>query len=170
ARSRGKPRRPRDRDLSLRPHRGQRSRQSAGELPRPKRSCRFLRRLQHVAGLAGDGMAHVLARPLRHDARDEMDRLRQAERAVDGKPPGASTNTLPNTVTDNSVDSRVYLSWSGSYDFPRADGRALQVFWVVNNLLDRDPPVAPGGNLYPTNPVFFDTIGRRFRAGVRFAF
>ncbi|MFO7287071.1 MAG: TonB-dependent receptor [Gammaproteobacteria bacterium] len=85
-------------------------------------------------------------------------------------PPGASTNTLPNTVTDNSVDSRVYLSWSGSYDFPRADGRALQVFWVVNNLLDRDPPVAPGGNLYPTNPVFFDTIGRRFRAGVRFAF
>ena len=85
-------------------------------------------------------------------------------------PPGAPTNTLPMTVTDNSVDSRYYLTWSGSYDFPRSSGRALQIFWVVNNLLDRDPPVAPGGNLYPTNPVFFDTLGRRFRAGVRLAF
>ncbi|HEY5565914.1 MAG TPA: TonB-dependent receptor [Gammaproteobacteria bacterium] len=86
-------------------------------------------------------------------------------------PPGSPTNTLPFTVTDNSVDDRYYLTWSGSYDFPRSnEDSGLQVFWVVNNLLDEDPPVAPGGNLYPTNPVFFDTIGRRFRAGVRLNF
>jgi len=36
--------------------------------------------------------------------------------------------------------------------------------------LDKDPAVAPGGNAFPTNPVFFDTIGRRLRAGVRFNF
>ena len=35
-----------------------------------------------------------------------------------------------------------------------------------------DPPIAPGGgggggSNYPTNPVFFDTFGSRFRAGVR---
>jgi outer membrane receptor protein involved in Fe transport len=86
-------------------------------------------------------------------------------------PPGAPTNQLANTVNDNSVDDAYYLSWSGSYDFPRAgQDSALQVFWVVNNLLDEEPAVAPGGNAYPTNPVFFDTIGRRYRFGVRLSF
>ncbi|HEY8520004.1 MAG TPA: TonB-dependent receptor [Gammaproteobacteria bacterium] len=86
-------------------------------------------------------------------------------------PPGDPTNTLQNSVNDNSVDDAYYLSWSGSYDLPRA-GRdsSIQLFWVINNLLDKDPPVAPGGNAYPTNPVFFDTLGRRFRVGVRFSF
>jgi len=74
-------------------------------------------------------------------------------------------------TSDNSVDDAYYLSWSGSYDFPRqGEGNGFQVFWVINNLLDKDPVIAPGGNAYPTNPVFFDTLGRRFRAGVRFAF
>jgi iron complex outermembrane recepter protein len=87
-------------------------------------------------------------------------------------PLGAATNTQLNSISDNSVDSRIYLSWSGSYDFQRGNdsGSRLQLFWVINNLLDKDPPVAPGGNAFPTNPVFFDTIGRRFRAGVRFSF
>ena len=85
-------------------------------------------------------------------------------------PAGSPTNTLANTVTDNSVDDRYYLTWSGSYDFTQADDRSLQLFWVVNNLLDEDPPIAPGGNLYPTNPVFFDTIGQRARVGVRISF
>jgi outer membrane receptor protein involved in Fe transport len=86
-------------------------------------------------------------------------------------PPGAPTNTLPLSVNDNSVDDAYYFSWSGSYDFQReGQDNALQLFWVINNLLDKDPVIAPGGNAYPTNPVFFDTIGRRFRAGVRFSF
>ena len=46
----------------------------------------------------------------------------------------------------------------------------MQLFWVINNLLDEEPPVAPGGNAYPTNPVFFDTLGLRYRAGFRIAF
>lgn len=66
---------------------------------------------------------------------------------------------------------RYYLGWSGSYDFQRAAGdNRMQLFWAINNLLDEDPPVAPGGNQYPTNPVFFDTLGRRYRVGLRFAF
>jgi iron complex outermembrane receptor protein len=86
-------------------------------------------------------------------------------------PPGAATNTLPFSVTDNTVDSAVYLGWFGSYNFrPQSAGNQIQVFWAINNLLDEDPPVAPGGNFYPTNPVFFDTIGRRYRAGVRLTF
>jgi outer membrane receptor protein involved in Fe transport len=86
-------------------------------------------------------------------------------------PPGTASNTLPLSVSDNSVDDAYYLSWSGSYDFTQTgQDSALQLFWVVNNLLDEDPAIAPGGNAYPTNPVFFDTIGRRLRVGVRFAF
>jgi hypothetical protein len=85
-------------------------------------------------------------------------------------PIGAATNTTQFSVNDNSVDSRVYLGWSGSYDFERANDNQLQLFWSINNLLDENPPVAPGGNSYPTNPVFFDTVGARYRAGVRLSF
>jgi outer membrane receptor protein involved in Fe transport len=86
-------------------------------------------------------------------------------------PIGSPTNLLLNSISDNNVDSRIYLTWSGSYDFQRsASDNQLQLFWAINNLLDKDPPVAPGGNAFPTNPVFFDTIGRRIRAGVRLQF
>ena len=85
-------------------------------------------------------------------------------------PPGDPSNTRLLSVNDNSVDDAYYLSWSGSYDFQRAEGNEIQLFWVVNNLLDKDPPIAPGGNAYPTNPVFFDTLGQRYRAGVRMSF
>ena len=81
-------------------------------------------------------------------------------------PPGSPTNTALNTVDDNSVDDAYYLSWSGSYDFKRTESNAVQLFWVVNNLFDEDPVIAPGGNAYPTNPVFFDTLGLRYRARV----
>lgn len=86
-------------------------------------------------------------------------------------PIGAPTNTLLNSISDNDVASRMYVSWSGSYDFQRSGSdNQLQLFWAINNLFDKDPPVAPGGNAFPTNPVFFDTIGRRIRAGVRLQF
>jgi outer membrane receptor protein involved in Fe transport len=85
-------------------------------------------------------------------------------------PPGSPSNTQLLSVSDNSVDDAYYLSWSGSYDFQRSEGSDIQLFWVINNLLDEEPPIAPGGNAYPTNPVFFDTLGLRYRAGVRIQF
>lgn len=86
-------------------------------------------------------------------------------------PPGAPSNTQLFSMTTNSVDDRYYFAWSGSYDFPLASSdNGLQLFWSIQNLFDEDPPVAPGGNVYPTNPVFFDTIGRRYRVGVRLDF
>jgi len=86
-------------------------------------------------------------------------------------PIGAATNTQLNSISDNSVDSRLYFTWSGSYNFRQSDNsNQLQLFWAVNNILDEDPPVAPGGNAFPTNPVYFDTIGRRIRVGVRVQF
>ena len=43
----------------------------------------------------------------------------------------------------------------------------IQVFATINNLLDKAPPVAPGGNGYPTNPVYFDTYGMSWKVGFR---
>jgi iron complex outermembrane recepter protein len=83
---------------------------------------------------------------------------------------GSAAARLPFSVTDNNVSDAYYLNWSGSYDLGKGEGKGTQIFWSVNNLLNNDPPVAPGGNAYPTNPVFFDTIGQRLRLGVRFAF
>jgi iron complex outermembrane recepter protein len=75
---------------------------------------------------------------------------------------------IPNTINDNIVKSAVYFNLNGSYSFSRGDTR-MQVFGSINNLFDREPPAAPTLQ-YPTNPVYFDQIGRYFRAGVRFSF
>jgi len=85
-------------------------------------------------------------------------------------PIGSAAARLPLSVTDNNVSDAYYLNWSGSYDLGREQGKGTQIFWSVNNLLNKDPAVAPGGNAYPTNPVFFDTLGQRIRLGVRFTF
>jgi iron complex outermembrane receptor protein len=84
-------------------------------------------------------------------------------------PSGSASNTLLNSVSDNTVDNAYYFAWSGSFDLGKS-GKGTQVFWAINNLFNKDPPVAPGGNVYPTNPVFFDTLGQRIRLGVRFTF
>lgn len=88
-----------------------------------------------------------------------------------------ATTAVPlNTVNDNTVKSRTYMGLAATYRIPfgSSDG-SWEVFGVINNLLDKDPPVAPGGNTgpgtnYPTNPVYFDTLGAQFRMGVRVTF
>jgi outer membrane receptor protein involved in Fe transport len=82
--------------------------------------------------------------------------------AIDPGDPGyASTN--PNSISDNHVPAAVYVNLSGSWDV----NDQVQVFGSLNNAFDKDPVVAPGGNGYPTNPVYFDTYGRTWRLGVR---
>jgi len=78
-----------------------------------------------------------------------------------GDPGYATTN--PNSINTNSVASATYVNLSGSYEF----NDHVSVFASINNLLNRDPPVAPGGNGYPTNPVYFDTYGMFWRVGFR---
>jgi len=81
----------------------------------------------------------------------------------------------PNSVNINRVRGATYLSLAMSYTFPIGgnDRRALEIFGSVDNIFDQKPPAAPGGgangllSAYPTSPVFFDTFGMRFKAGVR---
>lgn len=73
-------------------------------------------------------------------------------------------------INDNSIPARVYENLSLSYDFgPQGDEDRLQVFAVVNNLLDQDPPVVPD-TISTTNQQIYDVIGRSYRAGVRVKF
>lgn len=78
-----------------------------------------------------------------------------------------------NTINDNSVPAHVYLSLSTSYDFELPNGKSFQLFGVVNNLLDQDPPLIPSGAAggtreTSTSAIFYDVIGRYFRVGARF--
>jgi len=79
--------------------------------------------------------------------------------------------TLPDSITTNRVDGANYVNLALSYAFPlRSGGTELEVFGLVDNLFDEDPPVAPSLLNYPTNAALFDTFGRRYRAGVRLRF
>jgi len=85
---------------------------------------------------------------------------------------------LPNSVNINRVPARTYVDLALSYRIPLAPdgGQHVELFGAIENLFDTRPPVAPGGtttvlvSAYPTNPVFFDTFGFRWRAGLRVRF
>lgn len=76
---------------------------------------------------------------------------------------------LVGTITDNTVPSATYVNLTSSYNFQFTGLERTEVFVTVNNLFDRDPPFA-NGSVGGTNAVFFDTMGRTYRAGVRLKF
>jgi len=75
--------------------------------------------------------------------------------------------TLPNSISDNHVDSAFYVNLFGSVFLDEEEHAEL--FASVSNLFDADPPAAPETQFY-TNPVYFDTLGRYYRVGARFKY
>ena len=84
---------------------------------------------------------------------------------VDPSDPNYDT-TDPDSISDNSVNDAIYINLAASFDVTDE----VQVFGSLNNVFDKDPAIAPGGNGFPTNPVYFDTYGRTFRVGARLKF
>ena len=74
-------------------------------------------------------------------------------------------------IDDNSVNGRVYVDVSARYRLDVGEGE-VELYGGVNNLINSDPPIIadtfPGAP--PTNPAFFDTIGRFFYVGARLDF
>jgi len=76
------------------------------------------------------------------------------------------------------VPSYAVFSLSGSYMFSDMGPlKSLQIFGVINNLFDKTPPIAVGGGAFGpgntnggTNAVFFDTLCRSYRLGLRTTF
>jgi iron complex outermembrane recepter protein len=89
--------------------------------------------------------------------------------------PGYATAAPPLvTMSTNSVPSYSVFTLSGSYAL-ETRGPQVQLFATINNLFDKNPPIAAGsgfgGNSNGgTNAVFFDLPGRAYRVGVRMTF
>jgi outer membrane receptor protein involved in Fe transport len=81
-----------------------------------------------------------------------------------GDPGYATTN--PNSISENHVSSAWYVNLHAAYDVTKQ----LTLFGSIDNLFNKSPPIAPGGNGYPTNPVYFDTYGMTWKMGVRARF
>lgn len=66
------------------------------------------------------------------------------------------------------VPSVVYADTSLSYRFDEVKG-VPQVFFKINNLFDKDPPLTDGA-FFGTNPTMYDVVGRTYSLGVRMSF
>ncbi|WP_051330166.1 TonB-dependent receptor domain-containing protein [Niveispirillum irakense] len=77
--------------------------------------------------------------------------------------------TLPNSISDNRVSAYWLFNLNAQYDLTM-NGTKVQLFGVVNNLFDRDPPNDVPSSYGVTNPVLYDNVGRAFKAGFRFSF
>lgn len=81
---------------------------------------------------------------------------------------GVITNRTP-AIVNNGVPGIYYLDLSGSYQVQDN----IQIYGVIDNLFDKDPPPTPQLTVTPhlnigADNYIYDTIGRQFRAGVRF--
>ncbi len=85
-----------------------------------------------------------------------------------------------NSINDNYIPSQTYVGLSTSYKFDLFGSSKAEVFLSIRNLFDNDPPPADSnasgtlgpvlGAGGPTNPVYYDTQGARWRTGLRVEF
>ena len=75
----------------------------------------------------------------------------------------------PASANSTSVNRRPafgYLNLSAQYRLIDGPDRKLQIYGVINNALDLDPPLGSPGN--QTGASLYDFVGRAYRVGVRF--
>lgn len=85
------------------------------------------------------------------------------------------STTLNRTVGENDIKGAWYFDLSLTYKFlENDDGDEAEAFLNVRNIADTDPALVaqgPAGTSFlgqPANATLYDTLGRTFRAGVRF--
>lgn len=78
----------------------------------------------------------------------------------------ASTGNQP-TIDYNKMKGAFYVDIGATLKF----GEHLQLYGKVDNLFDKDPVASPQTNTgLDINPALYDTLGRIYRAGIRFTF
>jgi iron complex outermembrane receptor protein len=71
---------------------------------------------------------------------------------------------------NNRIGSYTVFGLNANYRFDNVAGaKTVEVWANVSNLFDRDPPLVGGGS-GGTQPIFYDTLGRYYRVGVRASF
>jgi iron complex outermembrane recepter protein len=84
---------------------------------------------------------------------------------------GGYNSAASNSINKNQFPAALYFSGNAQYNLIQSNGKQLQMFGVINNLMNKAPPAAVAvinfnnGNWNP-----YDVIGRTFRVGVRFAY
>jgi outer membrane receptor protein involved in Fe transport len=88
-------------------------------------------------------------------------------------PTDANYATAPSNyvrLDDNTVGSYVVFGLNANYRFENVGGvDRIDLWGNVSNLFDRKPPLI-GDGVGGTNPIFYDTLGRYYRVGIRMAF
>jgi iron complex outermembrane recepter protein len=74
---------------------------------------------------------------------------------------------LPNSVSDNLVGAVTYVNLNAQLRLWQRGEQRVELFGVVNNLFDHDPPNNLPSSFGPTNNVLYDVVGRSYRLGVR---
>ncbi|MFC4256223.1 TonB-dependent receptor [Altererythrobacter xixiisoli] len=82
-----------------------------------------------------------------------------------------TSSATARTIDNNHVDGFFYIDLSASYRF-RPE---VEAFFSVSNLANKAPAVIPnptgiGSQQWGVNQLYYDVIGRSFRAGFRFNF
>jgi outer membrane receptor protein involved in Fe transport len=77
---------------------------------------------------------------------------------------------LDNSVSDNKVEAVTYVNLNAQVRLWEQGKGRMELFGVVNNLLDKDPPNDLPSSFGPTNNVLYDVVGRSFKVGVRLSY
>ncbi len=78
----------------------------------------------------------------------------------------ASTGNHP-TIDYNTMKGAFYVDIGATFKF----NENLQLYGKIDNLFDKDPTASPQTNTgLDVNPALYDTLGRIYRAGIRFNF
>jgi iron complex outermembrane recepter protein len=96
-----------------------------------------------------------------------LDKTLQDATLIGPGQPGYSP-TLPNSINDNIRPNIFYFNVSANYEIVKRDGLSLELFGVVNNLLDKDPPHFAGSN--PVGASLYDLVGRSYKLALRAKF
>jgi iron complex outermembrane receptor protein len=94
-------------------------------------------------------------------------KIYRSDQRIGPEDPGYDPN-IENSITTNRAPSYAIWGLNGSYNLNLRDVE-MQVFGSIQNLFDRNPPLL-GLGIGGTNPIFYDTVGRNFRLGVRLSF
>jgi outer membrane receptor protein involved in Fe transport len=78
------------------------------------------------------------------------------------------------TIDNNHVSSVVYTDLTFTFSGGKSSSQPWQTFFTVNNLTNEEPPATYGvvgrAGVAGPNTYLYDTVGRRFTAGVRVNF
>ena len=75
-------------------------------------------------------------------------------------------------IDNNYIAGATYFDLGGSYTLFGEGRNKTEIYFKVDNLFDKDPPVAAGNasSAPPFNPVLYDGIGRSYRIGIKTRF